>query len=168
MRGQSSVWRLPKYWPPTPLPPGECVPPSLWCRGRTHSLGGEGVGGQHFRRRQTLLCYICKYFVLEPSRAASASCCISVSLALSCCKMIRRPSTAASCWRSSLQTLSNCQLLETVSEINHNSPAARNWFTNHRQLPAAWNRVVSHPQLLAASCLPAIRRWILCVQYSIA
>jgi hypothetical protein len=53
------------------------------------------------------------------------------------CKMVRRPSTAASCWRSSLQTLSNCQLLKTVSEINHNSPAARNWFSNHRQLPAA-------------------------------
>ncbi len=29
---------------PKPLP--ECVPPRLWCGGRTHSLGGEGVGGQ--------------------------------------------------------------------------------------------------------------------------
>ncbi len=37
----------PKYWPPTPSPPGECVPPSpsLWCGGRTHSLGGGGGGG---------------------------------------------------------------------------------------------------------------------------
>jgi hypothetical protein len=34
----------------------ECVPPRLWCGGRTHSLGGEGVGGQYFGRRQTLLC----------------------------------------------------------------------------------------------------------------
>jgi hypothetical protein len=31
---------------PTPSPPGECVPARLWCGGRTHSLGGEGVGGQ--------------------------------------------------------------------------------------------------------------------------
>jgi hypothetical protein len=37
-------------------PPGECVPPSLLVRGgRTHSLGGEGVGGQYFGGRQTLL-----------------------------------------------------------------------------------------------------------------
>ncbi len=39
----------------TPPPPGECVP-RLWCGGRTHSLGGEGVGGQQFGRRQALLC----------------------------------------------------------------------------------------------------------------
>jgi hypothetical protein len=26
----------------------------LWCGWRTHSLGGEGVGGQQFGRRQTL------------------------------------------------------------------------------------------------------------------
>ncbi len=25
-RVQSSVWRLPNYWPPTPSPPSECVP----------------------------------------------------------------------------------------------------------------------------------------------
>ncbi len=42
--------------PPPPSPPGECVHPRLWCGGRTHSQGGEGVGGQQFRRRQTLLC----------------------------------------------------------------------------------------------------------------
>ncbi len=29
--------------------------PRLWCGGRTHSLGGEGVGGQYFGRRQTQL-----------------------------------------------------------------------------------------------------------------
>jgi hypothetical protein len=39
--------------PPTPSPPVECVPPRLWCGGRTHSLGGERVGGQYFGRRQT-------------------------------------------------------------------------------------------------------------------
>jgi hypothetical protein len=39
-----------------PPPPGECVPPCLWCGGRTHSLGGVGVGGQYFGRRQTQLC----------------------------------------------------------------------------------------------------------------
>ncbi len=31
---------------PTPSPPGECVPPCLWCGGSKHTLGGEGVGGQ--------------------------------------------------------------------------------------------------------------------------
>jgi hypothetical protein len=30
--------------PPTLSPPGECVPPRLWCGGKTHSLGGEGMG----------------------------------------------------------------------------------------------------------------------------
>ncbi len=32
--------------PPTPSPPGECIPPPprLWCGGRTHSLGGKGGG----------------------------------------------------------------------------------------------------------------------------
>jgi hypothetical protein len=32
--------------PPPPSQPGECVPPRLLCGGRTHPLGGEGVGGQ--------------------------------------------------------------------------------------------------------------------------
>jgi hypothetical protein len=31
---------------PNPSSPGECVSPRLWCGKRTHSLGGEGVGGQ--------------------------------------------------------------------------------------------------------------------------
>jgi hypothetical protein len=35
----------------TPSPPDECG-----AGGRTHSLGVEGVGGQYFVRRQTLLC----------------------------------------------------------------------------------------------------------------
>ncbi len=51
---------------PTPSLPGECVPPRLLCGGRTPSLGGEGVGGHYFGRRQTQLCtlhIICKYFV---------------------------------------------------------------------------------------------------------
>jgi hypothetical protein len=44
-------------------------PPRLWCGGRTHSLGGEGVGGHYFGRRPTLFCslystYTCKYFVV--------------------------------------------------------------------------------------------------------
>ncbi len=38
-RVQSSVWRLPKYWHPTPSPP---APKAGW--GGTHSPGGEGVG----------------------------------------------------------------------------------------------------------------------------
>jgi hypothetical protein len=43
---------------PRPLtPPSECVPPlRLWCGGRTHSLGGEGVEGHYLGRRQTQLC----------------------------------------------------------------------------------------------------------------
>jgi hypothetical protein len=36
-------------------------PHHLWCGGRTHSLGGKGVGGLYFGRRQTLLCTL--YFV---------------------------------------------------------------------------------------------------------
>jgi hypothetical protein len=52
--------------PPTPSPPGECVPPRLWCGGRTHSLGEEGVGGGvnilEDARHSSVL-YICKYFV---------------------------------------------------------------------------------------------------------
>ncbi len=39
-RVQSSVWRLPNYWPPTPSPPSECVLPP-------HQRRGEGV---HTRR----------------------------------------------------------------------------------------------------------------------
>ncbi len=46
VRGQSYVSRLPKYWPPTPSPPGECVP-------RDFVGGGGEVGGQYFGRRET-------------------------------------------------------------------------------------------------------------------
>ncbi len=47
------------------LTPHPLTAPPL-VRGRTHLLGGEGVGGQSFGTRQTLLCtlYICKYFVV--------------------------------------------------------------------------------------------------------
>ncbi len=47
---QSSVWRPPNYWHPTPSPPRECVlPPHQRRGGGTHSPGDEGVGGQ-FRK----------------------------------------------------------------------------------------------------------------------
>ncbi len=44
---QSSVWRLPNYWPPTPSPPSECVlPPHQSC-----ALAGRwGGGGSIFRK----------------------------------------------------------------------------------------------------------------------
>jgi hypothetical protein len=48
--------RLPKYWPPTPLSARRVCIPRLCCRGRTHSPGGEGGGGQCFGRRKTQLC----------------------------------------------------------------------------------------------------------------
>jgi hypothetical protein len=38
---------------PPPSPPGECVSPAFVTGGRTHSPGGEGVGGQYFGRRET-------------------------------------------------------------------------------------------------------------------
>jgi hypothetical protein len=44
-RVQNSVWRLQKYWPPTPRPPSECVLPPHQRQGGTHSPGGEGGGG---------------------------------------------------------------------------------------------------------------------------
>jgi hypothetical protein len=54
--------------PPTRSPPGECVPPRLWCGGRTHSPGGEmGVGGGVNileEARHSSVLYICKYFVI--------------------------------------------------------------------------------------------------------
>ncbi len=39
-RVQSSVWRLPNYWPPTPSPPSKCVltpPQGGWGGGHTRS-----------------------------------------------------------------------------------------------------------------------------------
>ncbi len=52
-RLQSSIRRLPNYWPPTPSPPSECVLPPHQRRGDTHSPAGEGVGGQYFGRPLT-------------------------------------------------------------------------------------------------------------------
>ncbi len=45
-RVQSSVWRLPKYWPPTPSPTSECVLPPHQRQGvytRRAVRGGGGV-----------------------------------------------------------------------------------------------------------------------------
>jgi len=43
-RVQSCVWLLPKYWPPTPSPPSECVlPPNPKTGG--HTLAGRWGGG---------------------------------------------------------------------------------------------------------------------------
>jgi hypothetical protein len=46
-RVQSNVCRLPKYWPPPPSPPSECVLPPHQRRGGTHTLAGRW-GGQYF------------------------------------------------------------------------------------------------------------------------
>ncbi len=48
-REQSSVWCLPKYWPPTPSPPSECVLPPRGgqkddFRPLTSTLGEGGMG----------------------------------------------------------------------------------------------------------------------------
>jgi hypothetical protein len=54
-RVQNCVWRLPKYWPPAPSPPSECVLPPHQRRGvhtRRAVGGGGGAGGQYFGRRQ--------------------------------------------------------------------------------------------------------------------
>ncbi len=41
-RVQSSVWRLPNYWPPPPLSTQRVCPPPAPKAGATHSPGGEG------------------------------------------------------------------------------------------------------------------------------
>ncbi len=41
-RVQCNVWRLPKYWLPTPFPPSECVLPPHQRRGVTHSPSEVG------------------------------------------------------------------------------------------------------------------------------
>ncbi len=42
-----------------------CTPPPLWCGGRTHSLGGEGVGVNSSEdARHCSVLYIWKYFVI--------------------------------------------------------------------------------------------------------
>jgi hypothetical protein len=50
--------------------PSTPPPPRLWCGGRTHSLGGEGVGGQYLEdARHSSVLYVCKYFVETESVA---------------------------------------------------------------------------------------------------
>jgi hypothetical protein len=51
--------------PPTPSPPGECVPPAFGAGGMTHSLvdRGWGVNSSEDARHCSVL-YICKYFVV--------------------------------------------------------------------------------------------------------
>jgi len=68
LRGQSNVWRLPKYWTPTPSPPGECVPSRFWCGGRTHSLGGEGGGVSIFWKTPDTALYSTYVSTLSPDR----------------------------------------------------------------------------------------------------
>jgi hypothetical protein len=55
--------------PPSPSPPGECVPPPprLWCGGGTHSLGGKGGWGVNILEdvRHSSVLYVCKFFVGE-------------------------------------------------------------------------------------------------------
>jgi hypothetical protein len=50
--------------PPPLSPPGECVPPAFDAGGRTHSLGGEGVGAGGViileDARHCSVLYICK------------------------------------------------------------------------------------------------------------
>ncbi len=48
-----------------PSPPGECVSPAFGAVGRTHSLGGDGVGDQYSSEdaRHCSVLYLCKYFV---------------------------------------------------------------------------------------------------------
>jgi hypothetical protein len=56
--------------PPIPSPPGECVPPRLWCGGRTHSQGGEGVGGQLVRKTPDTALYSIYVSTLWPDVSA--------------------------------------------------------------------------------------------------
>ena len=61
----------PPHRPAIVYPP----PPCLWCGGKTHSLGGKGVGGHDFGRRQALLCiYIRKYSVVPAKQGSSGPC----------------------------------------------------------------------------------------------
>ncbi len=75
VRGQSNVWRLPKYWLPTPSPPpGECVPPPL-MRGGGHTRWvkrGWGANSSEDDRHWSVL-YICKYFVRRTNRISSVT-----------------------------------------------------------------------------------------------
>ncbi len=68
VRGQSNVWCLPKYWPPTPSPPGECVPPlpSFGAEGG-HTRWVERGGGSIFWKTPDTVLY---------STYVSTLCCI--------------------------------------------------------------------------------------------
>ncbi len=51
-RVQSSVWRLPNYWPPTPSTPSECVlPPHQRRGGGGYTLAGRYRGGGSIVRK---------------------------------------------------------------------------------------------------------------------
>ncbi len=56
---------LPKYWPPTPSPPGECVPPAFGgAEGHTRWVErGWGINSSEDARHCSVL-YICKYLVV--------------------------------------------------------------------------------------------------------
>jgi hypothetical protein len=55
--------------PPPPIA-RRVYTPRLWYGGRTHLLGGVGVGGQYFEdARHSSVLYVCKYFVLETIEA---------------------------------------------------------------------------------------------------
>ncbi len=49
-RVQSSVWRLPNYWPPTPSPPSECVLPPVPKPVGYTLTGRWGGGGSIFQK----------------------------------------------------------------------------------------------------------------------
>ncbi len=44
VRGQSYFSRLPKYWPPSPSPSGECVPPAIVAGGGQTRRAERGLG----------------------------------------------------------------------------------------------------------------------------
>ncbi len=74
-----AFWRLPKYWLPTPSPPGECVPPPL-VRGKDTLAGWGGVRASNPEdARHCSVLYICKSFVAGskfPSKGTRPMCCL--------------------------------------------------------------------------------------------
>ncbi len=60
LREQSCVWRLPKYWPPTPLSNQRVCPSPAPKAGGTHSPGGEGRGGSIFWKTPAIGLASCK------------------------------------------------------------------------------------------------------------
>ncbi len=61
------MWRLPKYWPPTPSPPGECVCTPPLVRGEDTLAGWRGGWGVNILEdaRHCSVLYIRKYFVVK-------------------------------------------------------------------------------------------------------